>query len=121
MLLWAIDIAWTRIQMECEMVLMINENVWGQRICYVNKEETIYLQETKIEITTKEILRSICPLVNWWVLGAVGSAGGILLMFDKRLVEIVDYVVGEFSGFYECLERWKMILSGLQLSMAQMM
>lgn len=101
--------------MECERVLMINEYVWGQRICYVNKEETIYLQETKIEITTKEILRSICPLVNWWVLGAVGSAGGILLMFDKH------YVVCEFSGFCECLEMWKVILSGLQLSMAQMM
>jgi hypothetical protein len=35
--------------------------------------------------------------VNWVGLDAVNTAGGILIMWDKRVVEKLDVVVGRFS------------------------
>ena len=38
-----------------------------------------------------------CPYVDWAVLEADQIAGGILLMWDKRVLEKVEVMVGTFS------------------------
>ena len=56
------------------------------------------LQETKLEWITRGIVRSIwsCPYINWLYLGFGGAFGGVLLMWNLRVVEKVEEAVGFF-------------------------
>ena len=60
--------------------------------------DIICLQETKLEQVTRRIVRSLWDIhhVDWMFLGFVGASGGILLMWDRRVVEKIDEVVGDF-------------------------
>jgi hypothetical protein len=64
--------------------------IWGPDI--------IYLQETKMDLITRGVVRSIWGInhFDWLYLGTVGALGGILLMWDTRVVEKVDEPVGHF-------------------------
>ena len=57
------------------------------------------LQETKLELLTKGIVRNIWGIhhVDWLYLGSMGASGGILLMWDSRVVEKLDDAVGNYS------------------------
>jgi hypothetical protein len=65
----------------------------------------ICLQETKMEVMSRSLVKSLwgCHYVDWAYLGSVGAAEGILVMWDKRVVEKVEEVeeaeeaVGRFS------------------------
>jgi exonuclease III len=61
--------------------------------------DIICLQETKLEVITRQIVRSVwrCHHVDWMFLGSNGASGGILVMWDKRLVEKVEDAVGLYS------------------------
>jgi exonuclease III len=61
--------------------------------------DVVCLQETKMEVITGQFVRSLwrCQYVDWMFLGSNGASGGILLMWDKRLVEKVEDAVGFFS------------------------
>ena len=61
--------------------------------------DIICLQETKLEVITRRIVRSVwrCHHVDWMFLGSNGASGGILVMWDKRLVEKVEDAVGLYS------------------------
>ena len=61
--------------------------------------DIVCLQETKLEWITRGIVRSLwsCPYVDWLYLGSDGASGGILLMWDKRVVDKVEEAVGHFS------------------------
>jgi exonuclease III len=63
------------------------------------RADIICLQETKLELITAQIIRSLwrCQSMDWMFLGSVGASGGILLMWDKRIVEKVEDAVGQFS------------------------
>ena len=63
------------------------------------KADIVCLQETKLEWITRVIVRSIwgCSYVDWLYLGSDGASGGILLMWDRRVVEKVEEVVGHFT------------------------
>ena len=63
------------------------------------KVDIVCLQETKLEWITRGMVRSIwcCPFVDWLYLGSVGASGGILLMWDRQVVENVEEAVGHFS------------------------
>lgn len=52
----------------------------------------IYLQETKMEVMSRSLVKSLwgCHYVDWAYLGSVGAAEGILVMWDKRVVEKVE-------------------------------
>ncbi len=65
--------------------------LWGVNV--------IYLQETKLYIITKGIFRSLWGIqhVDWSYLGSEGAFRGIVLMWDRRVVEKVDEAVGLFS------------------------
>jgi hypothetical protein len=62
------------------------------------KADIICLQETKLEYVSNIIVRSLwgCLFADWCYLPSRGAAGGILLMWDRRVVEKVEVYVGEF-------------------------
>ena len=72
------------------------------------KGDVVYLQETKLVVVDLKIIRSLWGnmYVGWEVLNAVNTAGGILLMWDKRILEKIDSLVGSFtvSCQWKCLE-----------------
>ena len=63
------------------------------------KGDIICLQETKLDNTNSTVVKSLwgSPFVDWAVLDAIHTAGGIWLAWDRRLFEKVDYFVGRFS------------------------
>ena len=65
----------------------------------------VCLQETKVQEMNIEMVRSlgVGRFLNWTALNAEGSAGGILLIWDKRRISLVDSLVGNFS--VSCLFR----------------
>jgi hypothetical protein len=60
--------------------------------------DIVCLQETKLELISKRVINSIwgCPYVDWCYVAAIGAIGGILLMWDKRVVSRLDMEVGEY-------------------------
>ena len=63
------------------------------------KGDVICLQETKLNSTNSTVVKSLwgSPFVDWAVLDAIHTAGGIWLAWDRRLFEKVDFFVGRFS------------------------
>ena len=59
------------------------------------------LQEIKLKWITRGIVRSIlsCPYIDWLYLGFEGAFGGVLLMWDRRVVEKVEEAMGFFFFF----------------------
>ncbi|RVW31016.1 LINE-1 retrotransposable element ORF2 protein [Vitis vinifera] len=57
------------------------------------------LQETKIQTLSEGLVRSLGSgrWSNWVALDALGSAGGILVCWDKRSLEVMETEVGKFS------------------------
>ena len=68
-------------------------------------------RETKLFVIDLGVIRSLwsSPYVGWVALDVVNTAGGVLLMWDKRMLEMRDSVVGTF--FVSCC--WKGITDGL--------
>jgi exonuclease III len=60
------------------------------------KVDLVCLMETKMEVITSEVVRSLwgCHHVDWCYMGASGASGGILIMWDRRVVEKVDECMG---------------------------
>ena len=63
------------------------------------KSDIVYFQETKVSSIDMVFVRSLwgSPFIDWAVLDAVQSSGGVLLIWDKRVFEQLDIVVGQFS------------------------
>jgi hypothetical protein len=62
------------------------------------KVDIVCFQETKLEVINYGLVQSIwrCPYAEWCYVGSVGASGGILLMWDKRVVSKVDVCQGNF-------------------------
>jgi exonuclease III len=62
------------------------------------KAYTMCLQETKMEIINIEVIRSVwgCTYVDWIYLGSTSASGGILLMWDRQVVEKIEECVRRF-------------------------
>jgi hypothetical protein len=75
------------------------------------KCDVVCLQETKLDQVDLQMVRSLwgSPFVEWEFLPASGSAGGVLMLWDNRVLEKVDSVVNQFS--VSCL--WKGVSDGL--------
>ena len=76
----------------------------GPRGCVHNllhtwKANLVCLQETKLEAVTRGLIQSLwCGwYVDWLCLDFMGLSGGIILMWDTRVLEKVEEVVGRFS------------------------
>ncbi|KAL4625272.1 hypothetical protein ACB092_05G013600 [Castanea dentata] len=63
------------------------------------KCDFVCIQETKVSSIDGAFVRSLwgSPYTDWAVLDAVQSSGGVLLIWDKRVVEKLDVIVGQFS------------------------
>ena len=63
------------------------------------KCDVVYLQETKIASMNRQLVCSLwsCPYVDWAVLEANRIVGGILIMWDKRVLDKMEVMVGTFS------------------------
>jgi len=58
----------------------------------------VCLQETKMEVISREVVCSVwgCIRMVWVYLGSRGASGGILLMWDRRVVEKIEECVGRY-------------------------
>jgi len=63
------------------------------------KVDIVCFQETKLEVMSCSVVRSLwgCHYVDWCCLDSRGAFGGILIMWDRRVVEKIDECVGEFT------------------------
>jgi exonuclease III len=63
------------------------------------KADIVCLIETKMEFITREVVRSLWggQHVDWMYKGAVGASGGMLLMWDRRVVEKREECVGGYT------------------------
>jgi exonuclease III len=63
------------------------------------KADIVCLQDTKLEFVSRVVVRSLwgCQHVDWCYLGLRGASGGILLMWDRRVVKKIEDCVGIFS------------------------
>ena len=61
--------------------------------------DVVCLQETKLEGMDRQLICSLwsCPYIDWVALDADQTAGGILMMWDKRALEKLEVLVGQFS------------------------
>jgi hypothetical protein len=80
----------------------LNDNNKRLQVRYLLKSwkaDIVCLQETKLDLIDRKIVRSLwgIPHVDWVYLGSVGASGGIILMWDRRVVEKLDAAVGHFS------------------------
>ena len=59
--------------------------------------DIVCLQETKLNFISRRDVSSLwgCHYVDWCYVAACGAAGGILVMWDKRVVTRVDIEVGD--------------------------
>ena len=63
------------------------------------KCDIVCFQESKLDSTSSSLVKSLwgSPFVDWGALDAIHTVGGVILMWDKRVVERVDSVVESFS------------------------
>ena len=69
------------------------------------KANLVCLQETKVQDISLRLARSLVVgrFSDWGFVDAIGTVGGILLFWDKRILELIGKVIGEFS--ISCLFR----------------
>ena len=62
------------------------------------KCDVVCLQETKIASMNRQLVCSLwsCPYVDWTVLEVDRTTGGILIMWDKRVLDKMEVMVGTF-------------------------
>nr|XP_023925825.1 uncharacterized protein LOC112037243 [Quercus suber] len=63
------------------------------------RPDIVCLQETKMELITRAVIGSLWggPHVDWSYLGSCGASGGVLLIWDTRVVDKVEEAVGRFT------------------------
>ena len=63
------------------------------------KVNSLCIQETKMQVMSEGVVRSLGSgrFLNWRALNAIGSVGGVLICWDKRLLEILEWEEGQFS------------------------
>uniref|UniRef100_A0A2N9HVH9 Elongation factor P C-terminal domain-containing protein n=1 Tax=Fagus sylvatica TaxID=28930 RepID=A0A2N9HVH9_FAGSY len=88
---------------------------------YPNEFENRFVErswETKLEFIDRGIIRSLWGIqhVDWLYLGSDGASGGILIMWDRRVVAMTDSAVGHFSiscKFRNVLDQKEWAFSGV--------
>ena len=63
------------------------------------KVDLFCIQETKIQLMTEGVVKSLAVgrFLDWRALEVVGAAGGVLICWDKRSLEILEWEEGQFS------------------------
>jgi exonuclease III len=78
-------------------------NEEGKRLSVRNllslwKVDIVCFQETKFSWFLPSLVHSLwrCPYVEWCFVAAEGASGGILLMWDRRVVSKIDVCLGSY-------------------------
>ena len=76
-----------------------DKRLWVRNLILNWKADIVYLQETKLELINRGVICSLwgAQHVDWLYLGSVGALGGVLLMWDNRVVDKVEEAVVRFS------------------------
>ena len=63
------------------------------------KVDLFYIQETKIQVMFDRVVSSLGSrrFLEWKALDVFGSAGGILICWDKRSLDLLEWEEGQFS------------------------
>jgi len=82
------------------------------------KADIISLKETKLELFSNCIVKILwgCQFVDWFYLPSSGASSGILLMWDRRIVEKFEAHVGEFvvaCSFRNCVDNFTWAFAGV--------
>jgi len=82
------------------------------------KADIIVLQESKVDSAGRDIIKELWAsnFVDWTKLGARGTVGGILILWDSRMVSQLDEVRGNFSLsclFKSLQDDFEWVLSGV--------
>jgi exonuclease III len=82
------------------------------------KAYIICFQETKVHGISSSFVRSLwgCNHVDWCCLDSSGASGGILIMWDNRVVEKVDVCLGNFTlavSFRNVVDRFVWAFAGV--------
>ncbi|RVW43464.1 Transposon TX1 uncharacterized 149 kDa protein [Vitis vinifera] len=98
--------------LEKEIMDFFGQNSWNVRgandsskrriikaVIRSQRVDLLCLQETKIQSLSEGLVRSLGAgrWSKWVALDAVGSAGGMLVCWDKRSLEVMETEVGKFS------------------------
>ena len=61
--------------------------------------DVVCLQETKLVGMHRQLICSLwsCPYVDWVALDVDQTASGVLMMWDRRALEKLEVMVGQFS------------------------
>ena len=62
------------------------------------KVDIVCLQESKLELIMNSLVQSLwrCPYVEWCHVASNGASGGILIMWDRRVVSKLEVCLGSF-------------------------
>jgi hypothetical protein len=62
------------------------------------KVDIVCLQETKLKLVSNQLVHSLwrCPYKEWCHVDSIGASGGILLMWDRRVVTKLDMCLGNY-------------------------
>ena len=73
--------------------LMVKNLLWEWKC------DVVFLQETKIASMNRQLVCSLwsCPYVDWTVLEVDRTTSGNLIMWDKRVLDKMEVMVGTFS------------------------
>ena len=63
------------------------------------KVDVVWLQETKIQEMSQGVIHSlgVGRFLGWGAVNARGAVGGVVVFWDKRVLELVGLEVGIFS------------------------
>ena len=63
------------------------------------KVDLFCIQETKIQVMTDRVVRSLGSgrFLDWKALNSCGTTGGILICWDKRALDLLEWEEGQFS------------------------
>ena len=61
--------------------------------------DVVCLKETKLAGMDRQLICSLwsCPYIDWVALDANQTTGGVLMMWDRRALEKLEVLVGQFS------------------------
>ena len=79
-----------------------NESMERKAIKSIIKKQKVdlfYIQETKIQVMFDRVVSSLGSrrFLEWKALDVFGSAGGILICWDKRSLDLLEWEEGQFS------------------------
>ncbi|RVX19375.1 putative ribonuclease H protein [Vitis vinifera] len=83
-----------------------------------NKVDVVCLQETKIKDMSTGIVRSlgVGRHIDWRAINSKGAAGGVLVFWDNRVIDLLEVEEGMFSVsclFKNCMDGMRWVFTGV--------